>query len=137
MTYKKYFTVIFVQIILSSTVVLCVYFFRKLNIGLQEVSLLTILNYFLFTFVLYCASYKNYIKHIEILIKFFKIALPALIILIAFSIKFICADKSILLLIRLGIAGIWGAIAYYYLNKHTTIVSQMITIMKSKLRPTK
>jgi O-antigen/teichoic acid export membrane protein len=134
---KQYITVISLQISLSIMVILCVYFTKKLNMGLQSISLLTIVNYFLFTFVLYCFSYKNYLKTKDILIKFFNIALPALVILVAFYIKFICVDKTILLLIRFGIASVWGVIAYYYLSRHTTIVAQIFMIMKNKFKFTK
>ena len=131
---KRYFVVISLQILLSSMIVLCVYFTKKLDMGLQGVSLLTIVNYFLFTFVLYCFSYKNYLKTTETLIKFFNIALPALIILVAFFMRFICADKTILFLIRFGIAIAWGTIAYYYLTKHTTIIAQIFVILKNKFK---
>jgi O-antigen/teichoic acid export membrane protein len=131
---KRYFIIIATLILLSGMVVFCVSFVAKFNMGFQWVSLLTIANYFLFTFVLYWFAYKNYIKTMEILIKFFKIALPVLIIFIAFSIKFICVDKNILILIRFAIAGIWGIISYYYLSKHTTIIAQMIMIIKNKFK---
>ena len=133
---KKYIIIISLQVLLSITVFFCIYCTKKLNIGLQGVSLLTLLNYFIYTLVLYCLSYKNYLKTTEIITRFVKIALPALIILVAFYMKFICADKNILLLIRIGIAGIWGVITYYYLSRHTTIIAQMITIMKNKFRNT-
>ena len=131
---KKYITIISLQILLAGMVVLCVYFSEKLNIGLQEVSLLTIVNYFIFAFVLYYFSHKNYIKTTAIFIKFVRFTLPPLIILSAFFIKFVCADTSILLLIRFGITSVWGIIAYYYLSKHTTIVAQIFTILKNKFK---
>jgi O-antigen/teichoic acid export membrane protein len=129
---KKYILIVTLQIILISFGIISNYFITKSGFGLLGVSCITVLNYYCFAFILYLFSYKIFYDTKRILWMFIRLSLPALPIVIAFSIKYFISNPIFCFGTRILIVLLWSAFAYYYLMKKTTILSQLIVMIKNK-----
>ena len=129
---KKYFTLIFLMLILLVFVFFGNSYMAVSKYGLIGVSYMAVANYFMFALVLYLLTYRNFYKLKKIFWMFIRLVLPVLPILAAFSLKFYLANSYLRFGLRIIIALLWGTFAYYYLTRKTTILSQLIKMVKGK-----
>jgi O-antigen/teichoic acid export membrane protein len=129
---KKYFTLFLLILLLLCFVFVGNSYMAVGVFGLIGVSYISVVNYFVFAFVLYLLAYRNYYKLKKIFWMFIRLVLPVIPILTAFSMKFYLTNSYLRFGARIIIALLWGVFAYYYLTKKTTILAQLIGMVKGR-----
>jgi O-antigen/teichoic acid export membrane protein len=129
---KKYFTLFLLILLLLVFVFVGNSYMAGSSYGLIGVSYVSVVNYFIFASVLYLLVYLNFYKVNRIFWMFIRLSLPVFPIIAAFSMKFYLTNSYLRFGSRIMIALLWGAFAYYYLTKKTTILAQLIGMVKEK-----
>jgi len=130
---KKYFLLFSMMIVLIVMVFITNSYLAGTGYDVLSVSYVTVICYSLFAFLLYYFSYSAFYSFKKITWMFFRLSLPVIPILLAFSMKFYIIDNSIRFGARFFIALVWAFFAYFYLTRKTTILSQLIGMVKGKI----
>ncbi len=130
---KKYNAIILLTTGLIISFFVANWFLFRSGFGLTGLSYMTIINYFFFTAVIYFLSFLNFYNIKAALIKFIGLLFPVLLIYFCFVIDSFISSAIFRFIIKLNIALLWGIFAFFYLRSKTTILAQLIIIIRNKL----
>jgi O-antigen/teichoic acid export membrane protein len=129
------------EILISEFVLISLMFFLnymvfKLNLGLTWITYVSVVGYVLYFICVSYLSYRKFYSFRKIIRIILKFSLPSILIFFAFSLKFLHFDENEFLFKFLGrvlIGVVWLWFAILYLKKKTSIISDMINILKRDL----